>query len=172
MHRTQGQRRAKWQQLLARLRIGDALVGHGVAAQVGKRAVVIQTRGLLQFLKHGDKALWLKTRARHDPIADAVGLTLHVARKVQLTLHGCGRATHHDGVGSTHAAGRGCSAGSEHAQDHGGHHHRTLPSLLGHHAGNVALGHVAEFVRQHRGQFIGAGHRRNQTQMDAQVPAR
>ena len=44
--------------------------------------------------------------------------------------------------------------------------------FFGKHAGNVALGDVAEFVRQHRGQFIAVCHSADQAGVDTQIPAR
>ena len=74
--------------------------------------------------------------------------------KFKLALHRNGLTAHHHRVGRTHAAGIGGATGSEHAQNHGTHHHRALSTLLRHHAGNVALRDVAEFMRQHRSQFV------------------
>ena len=64
------------------------------------------------------------------------------------------------------------SMGRQHAQHHGPHQPGHLLVLLGHHAGDVPLGHVAEFMRQHRGQLVRCGHRGDQPQVDTKVTAR
>ena len=137
-----------------------------MAAQVGVSAVVVQPGRLLQLVKHRHKALRLKPRLRHHAKAHAVCLALHFSRKIELVLHCYRLATHHQGAACIRAF-----AGRQRAQHHGANHPGCLLVLLGHQAGNVALGDVAQLMPQHRGQLVAAGHHRNQTQVHAQVAA-
>jgi hypothetical protein len=63
----------------------------------------------------------------------------------------------------------GVLAGRQNTQHHGAQQPRRLLALARHHAGNVALGDMAELVRQHRRQFIAAAHHPHQPQMQAKV---
>ncbi len=58
------------------------------------------------------------------------------------------------------------------AQDQRAHQPRRLAALAGDQAGNVALRYVAEFVRQHAGQFLRALGDRQQPQVHPHVTAR
>ena len=62
-------------------------------------------------------------------------------------------------------------AGRQRAQDHGADHPGRLAALLCHQARDMALGHVAEFVRQHRRQFVARGGDVDQAQLQAEPAA-
>ncbi len=62
-------------------------------------------------------------------------------------------------------------AGGQRAEDHGPDHPGRQALLVRHHACDVALRDVAQLVRQHRGQLLGALRHREQAQVDAQVAA-
>ena len=138
-----------------------------MAAQIRPRPVVVQAVGLLQLVEHGDKALRRKTRRRHQPIANAVGLALHVARKIELVLHQQGRPANHQRLRRRRAF-----AGRQRAQHHGAQHQRRLAPLVAHQAGNMALRYMAQLMRQHRSEFVAATDHAHQPQMHAQITAR
>ena len=138
-----------------------------MTSEIGKGAAVIEAIGLLQLFKHAHEALRLKTGLCHDTVAHTVGLALHVTREVELPLNGHGLTTSNHGTGCLRiGAGRQCP------QDHGSNHPGPLRALAPHHAGNMPLGDVAEFVRQHRGQFIFAIDDGNQPKMHAKIAPR
>ena len=135
-----------------------------MAAQVGPRAIVIESIGLLQLVKHAHKAQRREPGGCHQPVADAVRLPFHVAREVQLVLHGQGLAAHHQGL-----RGAGVLARRQGAQHQCPQQQRGLLALLRDQARDMALGHMAEFVRQHRCEFITRRHHPHQAQMHPQV---
>ena len=145
----------------------NALTGQRVGAQVGEAAVVIEARGLLQVFEHARHATGLEACLGQHRETHAVGLALHVARKIQLSLDGGGLPTINQRL-----CGRRVAAGRQDAQHHRGHAHPRVARLLPHHAGNVPLGHVRQLVRQHRGQLVGCRGHRHQTQVDADVAPR
>ena len=151
----------------ARMHVGHALRGQRVAAQIGPAAVVIQAVGLLQLVEHGHKALRREPCWRHQPVAHAVGLALHVAREIELILHGQRLATHHHRHG-----GIGAAAGSQRAQNHRADHQWRLLALLGNEPCNVALRDVAQLMRQHRRQLVTRADHADQAQMHPQIAAR
>ena len=120
-----------------------------MTAKIRKTSVVVQSRCLLQLVKHGDKSLRLETGLGQHTQTDAVGFTLHVTREVQLALHCKGLA-----AGDYRVSRFRALAGGERAKNHGADQQRSLPVLLGHHARDMALSHMAELVRQNRSQFI------------------
>ena len=154
-------------QNLAALHIGDTLGGQGVAAQVRKGAAVVQTGGLLQLLKHAGKTLPVKACFDQHRIAHPVGFAFHVARKIKLALGRGGLPTHNQGVGRI-----GAFAGCQRAQNHGSDHPGRLLILASDQARDMALGHMAEFVGQHRGEFVSARHAGQKPQVQAKVAPR
>ena len=148
------------------MHVGHALRGQRMAAQIGPAAVVIEPIGLLQLVEHGDKALRRKARRRHQAITHAIGLALHVAREVQLVLHGQRLAAHHHRHG-----GIGAAAGGQGAQDHRSDHQRRLLALLGNEPRNVALRDVAQLMRQHRRQLVARADHSDQSQVHSQIAA-
>ena len=62
----------------ARLHIRNALCRQRVAAQIWKRAAIIQARSLLQFVKHRHCALRVKASLGHHTKAHAIRLALHI----------------------------------------------------------------------------------------------
>ena len=137
-----------------------------MAAQVGKTAVIVERRSLLQAAEHAHKATRVITGFGQHAVADAVGLALHVTRIAQLLLQGRGLAADHQGLCPLRTAG--CR---QRAQDHRADHQRRHAGLVVNRTGNVPLSDVAELVRQHRGQLIVRAHRGNQSQMHAQIAA-
>ena len=121
---------------------------------------------MLQFLKHAHKALRIKTGLGMHIETQTIGLALHIARKIQLALRRTGGAAHHHRASSIRA-----SAGGQHAQDHAGNQKRGGAPLLVLHAGDVALGNVAEFMCHHRGQLVAARDHRDQTKVHAHETA-
>ena len=154
------------QQLLSGLHVGNPLGGERVAAQVRKSSRVVKAVGLQQLLKHGHKALGCITRTGHDAVAHAVGLALHLSRKIQLPLHGHRLPARNEGC-----CGLRVRASGQSAQNHGAQQHGRLAALTTDQTGNVPLGDVAELVGQHRGQLVLAGHLGNQAQVHAHVAA-
>ena len=138
-----------------------------MGAQVGKAAAVIEPVGLLQLLKHADKTLGRKAGLRHHAKANAVGLALHVAREIELALHCGGLPAGNQRVGRLTVGI--ALAGRQHTQNHGAHHPGRLRALVRHVAGNVALGHVAQLVAQHRGEFVAVAYHPHQPQVHAKV---
>ena len=147
--------------------VSDALAGERVAAQVGKRAVVVEPTGLLQLVKHGHKTIAVETRAGHHAKAHPVRLALHVARKIQLALRRQ-RLAARDG-GARHV---GVAARRQRAQDHRGQHPGRQPLLARHHARNVPLRHMAQLVRDHRRQLLRPLGDRQQPQVHPHVATR
>ena len=138
----------------AGLHIGHALGGQRMAAQIGERAPVAEAPGLLQDREHVHEPLGRKTCLAQHRKTNAVGLPLHITRIVELALHRQCLASHDGGVRSLRIL---CAlAGRQHAQYQSAQNPRCHRILAAHAAGDMALGHVAEFVRQHRGQ-LGAG---------------
>ena len=153
--------------MLALLHVGNALRGQRVAAQVGPVAVVVDAAGGLQLLEHADKALRRVAGLRHDAVADAVGLALHVAREVELLLNHRRLPAHRQ-----RGAGLRVLAGGNGAQHHRGDHPRRLAALLAEQARNVALRDVRHLVRQHRSQLVARGDGAHQPQVQAEIAAR
>ena len=154
----------------AGLHIGHALSGQRMAAQVRERAPVAEAPGLLQNREHVHEALGRKTRLAQHRKTDAVGLTLHITGIVELALHRQCLASHDGGVRPLRILGT--LAGRQHAQYQSAQNPGCHRILAGHIAGDMALGHMAEFMRQHRGQ-LGAGlGRSDQPQMQAHIAAR
>ncbi len=150
------------------MHVGAAFGRHGVGAQVGKGAAVVEARSGLQLIEQGDEASAVETGLVRNPQPNPVGLALHVARKIELPLqrHGlpaCGGGADHVGIA------RGI--GGQRTQNHGPDHPRRL--LLAHldQARDVALRHMRQLVRQHRSDFVGAGAHGQQAQVQAQVAA-
>ena len=152
-----------------RAHVGHALGAQRVAAQVGEGAVIVQARGLLQLVEQGREAGAVETGCGHDAVADPVGLALHVAREVQLVLQRQRLSAHDGGVADV---GILCLAGRDGAQHHGRQHPGRLPALLRQQARDMALRDMAELVREHRGQLVGAGHGRQQAHVHAEVATR
>ena len=150
--------------MLARLHVGNTLGGQRVAAQVGEGAVVVDARGVLQLLEHAHKTLAGVPGLRHDAVPHTVGLTLHVARKIELVLRRHGLPAHHQRVGRV-----GAFAGGQCAQDHCANQPRRLAALLRHQPRDMALGDVAHFMGQHRREFVPAADHTNQAQVHTHV---
>ena len=150
----------------AGLHIGHAFSGQRVAAQVRVAASVVQARGLLQLFKHAYKTLLLKTGLGHHAKAHAVGLALHIARKIKLTL-GRHRLTTYD----KRVSRVGAFAGRQRAQYHGAYHPRCLLGLARNHARYMPLGDVADLMCQYRRQFVPTIHHAYQPQVHAKVGA-
>ena len=127
-----------------------------MAAKIGKAAVVVEPRRLLQLVEHAREALRREPCIPEDGQTDPVRLALHVAREIELVLHRHRLATDHEGVRRIRAL-----AGGQDSKDHGAKHPGRLRVLLGHQAGDMALGDVAEFM----------GHDTDQPQMQSQVTA-
>ncbi|MNV36108.1 hypothetical protein D3C71_1275730 [compost metagenome] len=151
----------------ARMHVCHALGGQRVAAQIWPRTVVVEPVGLLELVEHADKALRCKPGGGHQAIANAVRLALHVARKVQLVLHGQRLPPHHQRL-----RGARILAGRQRAQNHRPQQQGRLLALLGDEARDVALGDVAELVGQHRGQLVAGGNDPDQAKVHAQIAAR
>jgi hypothetical protein len=133
----------------ARLDVGDALARQRVAGQPGRR-LAIHARRALQALEEGHHARRVVAGRAHGLEADAVGLALGVAAEIQLALDGQALPAHH------HAHRRiGAAAGlaDQRRQDQRRQRQQRILLLLAQHARDVALLHVADLVRQHRGQF-------------------
>ncbi len=152
-----------------RAHVGHALGAQRVAAQVGEGTVVVQPRGLLQLVEQGREAGAVEAGLGHDAVADPVGLARHVAREVELGLHGQRLSADEGGVADVGVLGL---AGRQHAEQHRGDHPGRLPALLRQQARDMALRDMAELVREHRGQLVGAAHGRQQAQVHAEVAAR
>jgi len=96
-----------------------------VAAQIRPAAVVVDAVGLLQLVEHAHKTLGCEARWLHQPHAHTVGLALHVARKIELVLHGQRLPAHHQRL-----RGARVLAGRQRAQHHRAQQQRRLPALL------------------------------------------
>ena len=162
-----GRARAAGQLLGAGLHVGHALGGEWVAAQVRKSAVVVEARGGLQLVEHAHKALRVEAGGVHDAKANAVGLALHVARKIELVLNGHGLAAHNGRAGNVDVArGIGCQG----AQNHGANDPRGLLPLAGDEARNMPLRDVGQLVRHDRGQLVGCADGGHEAQIHTQIP--
>ena len=153
----------------ARLHIGHALGGQRMAAQIGKSAAIGKPAGLLQDRKHVHKALRRKPRIAQHGETNAVGLAFHIARIVELALHRQRLAAHNGRVRPLRVVS--ALAGSQHAQYQSAQNPGCHAALAGHVAGNMALGHMAEFVRQNRSQLGAALGCRDQPQVKAHITA-
>ena len=140
-------------ELRVSLRIGPQLIGGG----------------LIEAVEHQRHALGSETRLLVDGPADAVGFTLHVARKVQLALQHRRLASGDrrlGQVGAVHAAGQ------QHSQDQRCHPDAAPPLGLSDAASDVPLRHVRQLVRKDRRQFIRRPSACDQTEVQADVAAR
>ena len=115
-----------------------------MAAQVRKRAVVVQAGRLLQLVKHADEALGRKSALGHYAEPDPISLTLHFARKVQLVLHGKRLPARQHRIRRIRILAR-----CQHPQDHRADQPGSLFALLGYEPRNMALRDMAHLVRQH-----------------------
>ena len=123
-----------------------------MASQIRERAAVVQTSGLLQFAKHGDKTERVKTSFRHHAIPNSIGFALHVTRKVQLRLCGHGLPAHNHGLRAL------CTfAGSQHAQNHGPNEPGRHARLIAHGSGDVSLCDMTQFMGHDGSQLIACG---------------
>jgi hypothetical protein len=150
-------------------RLADAFHRQRVAAQVREGAAVIEAVGVFELLEHGRHAGGRKAGVGEHTEADAVGLTLHVARIVQLALRrGSLRADHR----SLHAVGAAGAAGRQHAQDQPGQAEQRGALAVDDAARDVALGDVRQLVRQHRGQLVAGGGEGDQPEVHTDKAAR
>ena len=148
----------------AALHVCHTLGRERVAAQVGKGTIVIQAVGVLQGFKQAHKPLRIKPRLRQHHQALAVRLLLHIPREVELVLDGRRLPTHNQ-CGTCIGAG-GDGGGT---QNHGANQPRRLALLGLDDAGNMALRHMAQLVREHRSQCGVIRGRCQQTQMKSKV---
>jgi hypothetical protein len=151
-----------------RLRLGHALGGQGVAAQIGIGAVVVEPIGVVELLEHARHARWRKARLAQHRKADAIGLTLHVAREVELALHRRRLPAQDGGLRGIGAAALG---GRQDAEDQAGQREHALALVGGDTARDVALRDVRQLVRQHRSQLVGRAGEIDQRQMHADITA-
>jgi len=100
-------------------------------------------------------------------LANTVGLALHVAREIELPLHGHALAADDHGLRGLRVAAHG-----ECAQHHGGNAHPGGLARLADQTSDVPLRDVRQLMRQHRCKlFARVGHGQ-QTQVDADVATR
>ena len=145
-----GRRRAACQGE-SRARFADALHRQRVAAQVGEGTVVVHAVGGFQLLEHAGHARGCVAGIGEHAEADTIGLTLHVARVVQLALHGGGLRADHRRLRGIGVAGL---AGGQHAQDQPGQAEQRGALRVDDAACDVPLRDVRQLVRQHRGQLV------------------
>ncbi len=103
---------------------------------------------------------------RHDAVAHPVGFSLHVAGKIELGLCGHSLPAHHQSAGGIGAFARG-----QDAQKHGPNEQGCLLRLFGKQPRQMALGNVAELMREHRGQLVLVGDHADETEVNAHVAA-
>ena len=84
-----------------------------------------------------------KTGLGRHTKTNTVRFAFHITRKIELVLRPNRLPADDHGVGRV-----GALAGCQHAQNHGPQQPRCLLALARHHARNVALRHMAEFMRQ------------------------
>ena len=68
------------------MHVSNTFGGQRVTAQIGVGTTVVVPGGLLQLVKHADKTRSVKACLGHHTKTDAVGLTLHIAREIELGL--------------------------------------------------------------------------------------
>ena len=135
-----------------------------MAAQIGETAGIVEPRGLLQLVEHGDKPLGRKPRLPGNTKAHAIGLSLHVAREIKLGLR-CNRLPpHNDSVGTLWIFAR-CQSPENHRPDQP----RRLLTLARNQTRNMALGHMAQLMGQDGSQLIPARHNAHQPEMHPKV---
>ena len=120
--------------------------------QEGWRATIIKARAFHQLLEKQRHGTGIEPSLIEDLQADTIGFAFMLTGVIQLLLDGAG-------LGGYHRAARQLRVGSRRQQRkrHGGERLPCILTLLGHHTRQVALHHVANFVRQHAGQFGLAG---------------
>ncbi|CFO94213.1 Uncharacterised protein [Bordetella pertussis] len=129
----------------------------------------VQARRIHQAREHLGHAVGVVAGLGKHLQPGAVGFALGIARKTQLTIDRrrlAERGHPHGEVAS--AAGQRRQQGAGQA----GQHHHAVLVLLRHPPGDMALGNVADFVRQHRRQFRFARRGHDEARVDADIPAR
>ena len=163
-----GLRQGLARQQRAVARFADAVHGERVAAQIGKAARVGDARGCVQLFEHRRHAARRITGGRQHVEADAVGLPLDIARKIQLRLDGRRLARGDGRIGHVNAV---AATGRKHPQQQSRQCHQRCPLLGRNAACDVALRDVGELVGQHRGQLVGRLGQRHQAQVHAHIAA-
>ena len=119
-----------------------------MGTQIRRRRAAAATTRSLQPPEKSHHAIDLETRATQQIQTNSVGLTLSISAKTQLSLRSEACTTHHGRHRQIRAGPRG-----QHREQQTRQRQQRILALIANHAGNVPLGDVTDFVRQHRGQL-------------------
>jgi len=156
-----------WPLLDAVVHVGDPLGGQRVSAQISRRIVLVEAAELLQSLEETAHATDVVAGFLEQLQADPIGLSLEVARIVQLMLNTRrlardGRAYRRVRIAARRQDGDGQSRQPR----------QLALALLADHARQMALGDMGDLVRQHRCEFGLRLCREYQPGMDSDIAAR
>jgi hypothetical protein len=147
-------------------RLGDAARGDRVGAQELRQIAFIEPACDQHAVEEGRHVARIETSVGEHSHTDTVGLLLEAASKVELTLGERGGRQ-----GNRRLAARMSGAGQQNGRQQRRHGRDAGALGLRHHARDMALGQVGDFVGEHRGQLALAACRQYQAGMHADKAA-
>ena len=147
--------------------VGDTFSGDRVGEQPGGDVTGDQTGAALHTLEKGGHGVWVEPGFLQRGEADAICFPLICPGKVQLSLHAACPCADDSGL-----RGLRVGAGGENGDCDGGHRGQRIDFLVGHHARQMVLGDVGNFMCQHRGELGFALGKDDQASIDPDKTAR